>query len=282
VVALQDNTTAIGGLVDTGAYLLASIEAPPLQTVVRYGRDFSAPLVTSSEASLLGREAFAAEQTGVTRAWLRGTGSGATGALLMSYARPDGNIIATGQPYPVGSPVSAVAGDDGPDHAHAVWREDVSQVIHRCTASDIDFIQPDTPVMGSMQVITDDCMEVRNASGPPPADSMIIVWRTSAGAVLAKYIASTGDVDTPLSMTGRAPKVRFDGVDYWVAWIDAPTGFVVLARLALDGTLTAAPLVGRVPAGDEAFELVRNAGVVQLGILEAGGLEILTPCQGGA
>jgi len=78
---------------------------------------------------------------------------------------------------------------------------------------------------------------------------------------LAKQIASTGDVDTTLSAGGRGVRVRFDGIRFWLVWIDdANAGALQIGRLDLDGTLALARLEGRVPMGDEAYELVINNG----------------------
>jgi len=200
--------------------------------------------------------------------------------LEMSYVANDG-LINLGQPsvYTVTGSITDLACTDGPDHAHCVWAEDVTTMggSSQCTITDIDFI-PGMPQVGSHIVMSPDCYEIRNASGPVPADSMIVVWTTQAHTVKAHYAVSTGDVDRLIATTGSAPKVRFDGTRFWIAWLDGG-GVLQLSSFDLGGTIVNYSLAGWTPNGPEAFEVVNRGNETGVMLVSPNGLDILTICS---
>jgi len=263
----------VGGAADAGSSLVFVFGDGGNRKVVKTNRDLSQWAQESNQTSaIVGRDPFPSEVSQVARVFLDRTM--VRNELRMSLVLSDGSLGATGL-FTTADAITAIAGDDGPDHGHAVWLEDLGVAGSRCTASDIDFTVP--PQMGSMQVISDDCHDIRNASGPPAADSMIIVWTTAAGAVESRYIASSGDLPRTITPAGRSPKVKFDGTVFWIAWIDRRDETLHLATFDLDGTVTDYPLPGWRTTDDEAFELVRRNDTVYLVVLDDP-ITVMTMC----
>jgi hypothetical protein len=175
------------------------------------------------EGSFAGREPFASDQAQTPRIWVRGTKTAVVGA----YIHDDGSLDADGT-LPTSGPVTSMSMKDGPDHSHITWTEDLGGGKSRCFASDIRYI-----------------------------DSMIVVWQTAGHIVEARYLASTGDIMRDMSLHGRKPKVRFDGTEFWIAWVDEGAGDQLhLASFDLSGNVKDVALPGWQPVGDEAFQLV--------------------------
>jgi hypothetical protein len=264
----------LGGIADTGMVLMMATQVGDQQRALRVERDLSASAVAATEGFALGREPFGGDMSGIARAWIRGAPEG----LVMSYIAADGDVRAA-LTTPTANPVTLVAMDNGPDHAHLAFQEtDAGGTFQRCLAADVDFVNPSSPVLGSSGVVGEDCTEVRNSSGPPASDSMLVVYRTSAGELHATYTGAGVGFALPVWPAGRAIRVRFDGTAFWATWIDEATGALHLGRIDVDGGMTDAALPGRVPVGDEAHELVFNRGAVYIAILEDAGLELLQPC----
>jgi hypothetical protein len=170
--------------------------------------------------------------------------------------------------------------EDGPDHSHITWTEDLGGGKSRCFASDIRYMMPNPPTpTGSPQALSDDCQDVRTSSGPNFADSMIVVWQTAGHIVEARYLASTGDIMRDMSLHGRKPKVRFDGTEFWIAWIDEAAGDQLhLATFDLSGNVKDVGLPGWQVVGDEGFQLVRRGASVYLVVLSGDTLNFLRTC----
>jgi hypothetical protein len=127
--------------------------------------------------------------------------------------------------------------------------------------------------------MSDDCYNPRTASGPPAADSMIVVWQTKNHTVEARYVGAGGlDLKRDMSFHGRAPKVRFDGTEFWIACIDDLDGAIHLALFDQSANVTEVALPGWTPVGDEAFQLVRRGATVNLVILGTDTLSFLLTC----
>jgi hypothetical protein len=146
-----------------------------------------------------------------------------------------------------------------------------------CTIADIYPSAPAPQVTGKI-VWTSDCVDVRNASGPDSADSMIVVWTSLARTVEAHYAVSTGDKLGTIAQVGSAPKVRFDGTRFWIAWLDGANQ-LRLSSFDLNGTIVGYSLAGWTPLGPEAFELVHRGGTTGVVLLSAGELDFLTICH---
>ena len=230
--------------------------------------------VIRTEPSLVGRASVVTDATGVPRLWVRGTATGIAATYLNSSGALGVQAL-----IPTGTPVVALAAADNSNHAHMTWREDLAAGISRCTQADLLFTVP-AAMLGASAQVSDDCFEPRIDSGPAVMDSILTTWRTSAHAVQMRYHGGSVDVSGILSMHGRAPRPRFDGTQFWVAWIDEPPAGdrlrIALVDEALGGSAVDVP--GWVPASDAAYELVRGADAVYLFILGADTLSILKTC----
>src|SRR5262249_33439342 len=176
--------------------------------------------------------------------------------------------------------ITDLACTDGPNHAHCVWAEALSAFAgasSTCTITDVFFGGP-TPTLANQIPWSTPCAAVRNASGPDMADSMIVVWSTTARTVEAHYAVSTGDKMGTVSDSGVAPKVKFDGTRFWISYIDG-NNELRLSSFDLNGTIVPYSLAGWTPLGLEAFELVHRDLTTAVVLLAAGELDILSICH---
>ncbi|HET7500962.1 MAG TPA: hypothetical protein VFK02_08170 [Kofleriaceae bacterium] len=273
-VVIDEGFAGVAGLIDTGVKVLAvTTVAGGGQAVWSLATDLGSPVKLREEPSLASREPFASDVAQKPRIWLRGTPSTLVGAFIS-----DDGILDVDGSMPTGGPVTSISMEDGPDHSHVTWTEDLGGGLSRCFASDVRYgTSPPLPSGGPM--VSDDCHDVRTASGPSFADSMIVVWETAGHLVEARYLASTGDIMRDMSLHGRKPKVRFDGTEFWIAWIDEAAGDQLhLASFDLSGNVKDVGLPGWTPVGDEAFELVQRGSTVYLVILSRDTLSFLRTC----
>jgi hypothetical protein len=272
-------TTAAGvaGLVDTGEKVLAvTTTAAGGQVTWALDDDLAGATQLRAETSMPSREPFASDVQQVPRIWVRAMGANIVGAFL----HDDGSVDADGT-LAAGGPVTSMSMEDGPDHSHITWSEDLGNNVSRCHASDIRYAIPNPPLpTGSGEVVSDDCYNARTSSGPPAADTMIVVWQTRAHQIEAEHLASTGNIMHDMSLHGRAPKVRFDGTEFWIAWIDegAAGDRLHLASFDLQGNVKDVEVTGWTPVGDEGFQLVRRGATVYLVVLSADTLNFLLTC----
>jgi hypothetical protein len=270
-------TDVVGGLADTGNVIELATTSGADTTVWTLPHDLSSATArTTLPAAITGRDPFPADQTLTNRGFLSAQGN----TLVMMYVNADGTLSAAGN-YTTPNTITSLAAADGPDHAHLVWTEDIGGGMSQCSASDIDFVTPSWPQMGSMVVLSSDCYELRNETGPRPPDGMVIVWTTAAHTVEARYIVSTGGVSTQLSTHGRAPRTTYDGAKTWVAWIDQRGGADEVHVASFDlvtGALVETALPGWLPAGDEALELVRDGADIFVAILSRDAISMLRTC----
>lgn len=84
-----------------------------------------------------------------------------------------------------------------------------------------------------------------------------------------------------VSPSGRSPGVQSDGTRIWIAWLDTRTSSAELHvgyRLPMGGLVSDVALTAVVPAGDEAFELVREGTTVKLAVLTQSELALFELC----
>lgn len=274
-VVIEEVSAGVAGLIDTGTKVLVATTTPTGgQALWSLTADLASPAELREEGSFAGREPFASDQAQTPRIWVRGTQTSVVGA----YIHDDGSLDVDGT-LPTSGPVTAMSMEDGPDHSHITWTEDLGGGKSRCFASDIRYMMPNPPTPNGGQQVSDDCHDVRTSSGPNFADSMIVVWQTAGHIVEARYLASTGDIMRDMSLHGRKPKVRFDGNEFWIAWVDEGAGDQLhLASFDLSGNVKDVALPGWRPVGDEAFQLVRRGAVVYLVVLSADTLSFLRTC----
>ena len=269
--------TALGGITDVGGKLVLASATGAVESVRILGRDLQTVTLQSTlMGHLMGHDPYPSDANQSRRAFLTGRDN----TLEMSYVATDG-LINLGQPgvFIVSGTVTDLACTDGPDHAHCVWAEKLPSPggSSQCTITDIDFAL-NAPAVGSRIVVSSDCYELRNASGPVPADSMIVVWTTQAHELKAHYAVSTGDRERLITQTGSAPKVRFDGTRFWIAWLDGG-GLLQLSSFDINGTTVNYSLAGWTPNGPEAFEVVNRGNETGVMLVSPNGLDILTICS---
>jgi hypothetical protein len=73
--------------------------------------------------------------------------------------------------------------------------------------------------------------------------------------------------------------VKFDGTEFWIAWIDEGTTDVLhLASFDLQGNVHDVALPDWHPVGDQAFQLVRRGATVYLVVLSTTTVNFLLTC----
>jgi len=267
--------SGVAGLIDTGEKLLVDTAMPnQFHAVWGLGEDLAGPVKLRDEMSLPAREPFASNVDQAPRVWVRSAGTNLVGALV----HDDGSFDADNRYIGSGN-VTALSMEDGPNHSHITWSEDLGGGKSRCFASDIYYQGPMAGVPSSAGTLSDDCSRVRTSSGPPAADSMMVVSQTAGHQIEARYLGASS-VTRTLSFHGRAPRVRLDGAVFWIAWIDeGARDELHLASFDLAGNVQDVAVPGWTPVGDEAFQLVRRAGTVNLVVLSADAVSFLLTCQ---
>jgi hypothetical protein len=271
----SDDMTGLAGMVDTGEKVMMSVPTSAGSQLWALATDLTAPVKIRDEAALPSREPFASDAAGSPRVWVRGTPTTIVGAFFHDDASIDNDGTFT-----TGGPVTSMSMEDGPDHTHVTWTEQLGPTSSRCFASDIRYNLPNPPVPTGPSSLSDDCYDARTASGPDAADSMIVVWQTAAHTVEAAYLASTGNIMRDMSFHGRMPRVRFDGTEFWIAWIDeGASDQLHLASFDLHGNVKDVALPDWKPVGDQAFQLVRRGATVYLVVLSANTVNFLLTCS---
>jgi hypothetical protein len=276
VTLLAGPVDAIAGAVATSQTLLFVTRTGALQTLWRLPPTGVGAIELRTEATVVAREPFVNDNTGIPRTWIRGEATGIRATFIDDAGVLKGDVI-----LPTGGPVIGLSGADNDSHGHATWSIDQGAGAAACAQADIYFPDGVAPVLGSGGATAADCFAPRIDSGPPGTDSIATVFRSSAGTVEMAYFGSTVGASKRLSERGRAPRIRFDGTWFWVAWIDESGSGEVLrvAKIAQDLTFDAVDLPGWTVAGDEAFELVKKLnGNVGLVLLGADTLSILHTC----
>lgn len=271
----------IGGITDVGMTLVLSTASATKQTTWTVGRDLAtatAKLVLSG--AVLGHGPYPSDTARSPRVFVTGSGT----MLSAAYISDDGTIDnASAGIRSTAGEILDLTCDDGSDHAQCAWAEAIPPASGgaQCTASDVD-LQPAPSIPGGA-IVSSDCHDIRTSSGPDLADSMIVVWTTSAQSLEARYVGANNlDIPRPIAPAGSAPKVQFDGIQtpagkFWIAWLDGQ-GALQLTSFDQMGATVSYSLAGWVPRGPEAFELVRRGGQTALVLLSPDGLEFLTIC----
>jgi hypothetical protein len=238
---------------------------------------FSANLTISNYfatyAGLPARGPFLSNPTGSERAYLWSYSNN----LVASHMDTTTGLAGQGSSFAVTGTITAVAGDNGVGDSAAVWIEDLDGTS-RCMAGNIRFDTPTLPSLASTRLVSSDCHHARIAAGPSK-DNWLVVSTTEGGALEARHQTAQGDTLRTLSSSGRAPKARFDGTQFWIAWIDNRTGALRVATFDLAGNVVTAAQAGPKVAGDEAFDLVRSGDSVVLVVLGSDALELVTLCH---
>jgi len=263
----------IGGLADVGQKPVLATATGNTENLYVVSRDFSdaQPQRTLTQ-HVMGHDPVPSDSTQKPRAFVTGVAN----QIVTFNVADDGLVSPAMSVFTASGTIADLACTDGPNHSHCVWAETGPT---RCTIADVYYTGP-APSVASTIRFDEDCREVRNASGPDTADSMIVVWSTPAHTVEAHYFASSGDVVRQISSAGSSPRVRFDidGKRFWIAWLDGG-GQLRLTSFDLNGTLVEYSLAGWTPRGSEAYEIVRRGSSISLVILSEGELDVLSICH---
>jgi hypothetical protein len=238
----------------------------------KFSSDLSIQNYYATYAGLPARGPFLSNPAGTQRAYLWSYNNN----LVASHMDSTG-YAAQGSSFPMTGNIVEVAADNGVGDTAAVWIEDLGGGTSRCTAGNIRFDTPTLPALVSTRPVSSDCRRARIAAGPSK-DDWLVVSTTAAGALEARYSTARGDVLRTLSSSGRAPKVRFDGTQFWIAWLDNRTGALRVATLDLGGNVVTAAQAGPRVASDEGFDLVRSGDSVYLVVLGTDALDLVTLC----
>lgn len=271
-------------LVSAGATGIAGFESRPQrvwmvttagaqQTLWDVPPDLSSARSVTTETSLASFEPIAASSSPTQwPVWVRGVDS----TMRLSTLQDDG-VIGLSSTFTYSARVEQLSITDYSDHVHLAWQ----LADDKCYNADVDFSNTEAPVVAGMTPVGEGCKGVRAVSGLFANDSMVTAWPTSAGEIKALYTGASrpqdGDFFNIKLGKGRAPKITFDDTAYWMAWRDDSS--LWLARIDAAGGIRAVALPGFVPAGDEAFELVRRGTDVDLVMHTGRKLEVLSLCE---
>ena len=198
--------------------------------------------------------------------------------LMVANYMDETGFSGGGSSFDMMDAVNETSGDNGADDSAVVWVETPAGGASRCSAANLRFDTPTVPSLQSTRLVSSDCRHARIAAGPS-GDAWLVALTTSAGVLEARYSTPRGELVRMLSLIGRAPKVAFDGTQFWIAWIDNPAGGLGIAALDLAGNLVVSAQPALSVAGDEAFQLVRSGSTVLLVVLGADALDFITLCR---
>jgi hypothetical protein len=265
----------LNGVLDLGTDVLAAYGNNALEIVDMYklSSDLSLANYFATFVGLAGRGPFLANRSGSERGYLWSHSN----TVVVSHMDELG-LAGGGSTFDMTDAVGATSGDNGVDDGAVVWVETPAGGASHCTAGNVRFDTPDVPSLRSTRQISGDCRHARIAAGPT-GDAWLVASITGGGVLEARYSTPRGDIVRMLSLSGRAPKVAFDGTQFWIAWLDNPAGEIGIAAVDLDGNLVVSAPPGRTAAGDEAFQLVRSGSIVLLAVLGADALDFVRLCR---
>jgi hypothetical protein len=261
----------LGGIIDTGRALALAIGDGSSVTTLALSRDLATASVEDTIArSVVVHGPYPSDASHVTRVFMSTDDTLLFASSLDDRGRP-GRVMAT---LDLMGPATDVACADGADDVHCAYAQ--AAFPAGCMATHVQ-LQPAIAIPRG-QVLAGTCTDLRISSGPDSSDSMLVVWTNGGGEVHARYLGAGGvDIERTMPRLGSAPKVQFDGVRFWLAWIDDRDG-LQLASFDLTGAIVQYSLSGWGPAGPESYELVRRGNETALVFLSGTGLEFLTIC----
>jgi len=204
--ALPDITDlALGGAADAGQKLVLASSDGKDETLWVVERDLSkATRQSTLSGRLLGRDPYPSDAGLKDRAFVTATGN----KIGISLGTSDGTVNLGGaSQFSASGPISELACTDGPNHSHCVWADQPAGSAAECMITDVNYMGSIAPVVGGPLKIAPGCSQIRNTTGPLPADGMMVVWTDINSAVQAHYAVSTGDRTATIGIPGSAPKV---------------------------------------------------------------------------
>ncbi len=268
---------ALGGAADAGQKLVLASSNGKDETLWVVERDLSkATRQSTLTGRLLGRAPYPSDAGLKDRAFVTANGD----KIEISLVTSDGTANLGGaSQFAANGPISELACNDGPNHSHCAWVDQPPAGAAECMISDVDYMGSIAPVIPGSLLIASGCSQIRNATGPLPADGMMVVWTDINSAVQAHYAVSTGDVKATIGIPGSAPKIGYDGTRFWIAWLDGRGELRLTSFEVATGKLVQYELPGWQASGPEAFELVTRGNETALVLLSPDGLDLLTICS---
>jgi hypothetical protein len=273
------STDRITSIRDFGSFVLYGDGAGASEHVYKVDNALSSPMLELTVSGALARDGIVRPNSTGSFATMFGTSS-----VNFTAIDPTGMTSAP-QSYGVGAAVSVgeLAGDDGPDHFHIGFRVDPNGAgSSACTMGSIYFATPTTFTVGTTVGLPGTCREVRVAASADSTDNLFGFWQLDTGELDIQWLSVTGMLSPVYRATtsGRAPRTRYDGTVYRLAWIDSSASDeLYLGEYPPGGTLTSTPLPGWTTAGDNAFTLVRQGNLVWLVLLTPTELDVLQLCN---
>jgi hypothetical protein len=268
---------ALGGVADAGQKLVLASSNGKDETLWVVERDLSKATPQSTlPGRLLARDPYPSVAGLKDRAFVTARND----KIEISVVNSDGsaNLGGTSQ-FAANGPISELACTDGPNHSHCAWVDQPSAGAAECIICDVYYMGSIAPMIPGSLFIANGCSQIRNTTGPLPADGMMVVWVDINGAVQAFYAVSTGNVKATIGIRGSAPKVGYDGTRFWIAWLDGAGELRLTSFEVATGVLVQYELPGWQPNGPDAFELVTRGNETALVLLSPAGLDILTICS---
>jgi hypothetical protein len=268
---------ALGGAADAGQKLVLASSDGKDETLWVVERDLSKATPQSTLAGrLLAHAPYPSDAGLKDRAFVTAHND----KIEISAVNPDGtaNLGGSSQ-FAANGPISELACNDGPNHSHCAWVDQPPTGAAECVICDVYYMGSIAPMITGSLLIANGCSQLRNATGPLPADGMMVVWTDINGAVQAHYAVSTGDVKATIGIPGSAPKLGYDGTRFWIAWLDGRGELRLTSFEVATGKLVQYELPGWQPSGPGAFELVTRGNETALVLLSPDGLDLLTICS---
>lgn len=269
-------STRIGGIADIGSVLMVEVGDDTTLSERAMDRNLMLPQYeTIYNNAVIAHSPFPSNNT-PQRAFVYARDT----SIVSGYVPSDGSFTPNTTSFMTTGSVTELACADGPNHGHCLYTEALASGSSQCTARDLVFTATTPGIGGGHLVVSSDCHDARLASGPAAVDTLLAVWRTSSGSLEARYVALGGGVDVArrIADTGTAPKVLFDGTQFWVAWLDADQA-LRLTSFDTAGKTADYPLTDWHPLGPEAFALVSRGSETALVMLSVNELEFLTLCE---
>jgi hypothetical protein len=207
--------------------------------------------------------------------------AGIIGDIQSIYgAYPGGSAFGPQSTLDVGVPLATMSCYPAPGHVHAVYATPAGD----CHLLDVDVASVTVPTLAFGGPLHANCFNPRSALVNENGDVGGFAWETMEGGIESEV--ALGTMPTVVTDQGRSPRVAGDNLgNVWLAWIDTTAGADVLrvGRYAMTSTVVdeAASVEGVVPAGDEAFELVRLDTSVYLFVLSTApaALDVFVLCS---
>lgn len=265
------------GVVDLGLNVLAAYGTSSFGIVdmMQFTSDLGIWNYQATYAGTPARNPFLSNPAGSVRAYI----SAHNKTLIASSQDTEYGYAGGGSLFDMPAPVTQLAGDNGNDDSVMVWIEDMGGGATRCSAGNLAYGTGGATSLRSTRVVSNDCRNPRIAAGPTN-DISLVVLTTASGAVEARLRRGGADIVNVLSTSGRAPRVRFDGTRFWIAWRDTGAANLRIATVDPIGTLIRWSTSGPAVAGDNAFDLVRTSTLtVALVALTPNSLDFVTLCR---